>query len=53
MGEDVKKPKRDLGNLSVDPTRAEDAEPESWEEQPVGDDGAGEYLLQRPPHHGD
>ena len=45
--------KRDLADLSLDPTQADEADPESWDEQPVGEDEAAEYLAQKPPHHGD
>ena len=44
MGRGDKAPKGDLDNLSLDPTRAVDSEPESWDEQPAGDGGAGDYL---------
>ncbi len=45
--------KRDLDNLSLDPVEADEADPESWDEQPAGDDDVAEYLADKPPHHGD
>lgn len=48
-----KQAKRDLDNLSLDPSQAADSDPESWDEQPERDGGEDKYLAQRPPHHGD
>ncbi len=45
--------KRDLDNVSLDPSQETDSDPESWDEQPVDDDDAAKYLAQKPPHHGD
>lgn len=45
--------KRDLGNLSLDPTEAYEPDPESWDEQPQSNDDAAKYLVDKPPHHGD
>ncbi len=43
---------RELGNLSLDPTQAQESDPESWDEQPASDDDAAKYLIDKPPHHG-
>lgn len=45
--------KRDLDNLSLDPSKADVADPESWDEQPTGGNDAADYLAQKPPHHED
>jgi|GEM_PF-1628652 len=45
--------KRDLRNLSLDPTDSTEADPESWDERPASGDDAAKYLIDKPPHHGD
>ncbi len=45
--------KRDLRNLSLDPTQSTDSDPESWDERPASGDDAAKYLIDKPPHHGD
>lgn len=45
--------KRDLGNLSLDPSESYEPDPESWDEQPRTQDDAAKYLIDKPPHHGD
>lgn len=48
----IRRAKRDLRNLSLDPGQGQESDPESWDEQPPSEDEAAKYLIDKPPHHG-